>query len=359
MKKILILVFTIILLSSCSSKSKEASLDMKAIPVTKTPEIIKTPEPTPQPTIDSRVDSFLTGLKMEKELAEKRPIAIVINNLRKALPQSGISKADLYYEVLAEAGITRIIAIFQQFTSEKIGPIRSARHYFLDFVLDNDAIFVHHGSSEEGKKFVNDYNIDHLDGMDLEGITFFRDLQRAKERGLEHSSYSDSTKINDAIIKYSFETLHKKEFKPMFNFFEKDEDLLDGQAAKNIIVPFSDYQQSIFKYDENKKVYLRFQGEDKHIDEENNEQLSVKNIIVQRVSMRVIDSEGRRDLDLVGVGDGYYFTNGKFIRIKWEKINHNSPTMWYDENGDILSINKGKTWICVFQNTGEIKIINE
>lgn len=357
MKKFLIL--SVLILSSCSSKSKEASVDIKAIPLTKAPTIVETPVPTPTPTVDIQVDSFLTGLKMEKELAEKRPVAVVINNLHKALPQSGISKADLYYEVLAEGEITRIIAIFQEFTSQKIGPIRSARDYFLDFVLDNDAIFVHHGSSEQGKKFMNDNNIDHLDGMVLEGTTFFRDLQRVKEKGLEHSSYTDSTKINDAITNFSFEKLHKVGFKPMFNFFQKDEELLDGQVAKNITVPFSNYQQSIFKYDENKKIYFKFQSEDKHIDEENDEQLSVKNIVVQRVTMRVIDSEGRRELNLVGSGVGYYFTNGKFINIKWEKTSHSSPTMWYDENGELLSINKGKTWICVFQDSGEIKIINE
>ncbi len=328
----------------------------------------QTPEPTTRPKIttnlsvyatempENTVPSLFTGLPIYESYKLILPKAVVINNLQKALPQSGISQADIIYEVLAEGDITRLIAIFQDFNSAKIGPVRSTREYFADFAIDNGAVLVHHGGSDAGYSVLKTYKLNNLDGMALEGKTFWRDQARVKSLGMEHSSYTDTERLNAAMTQYKYNQTIKDE--PRFEFYENKSNVQEAEPASTITVAYSASQNGVFKYDSEKNVYWRFQGrgQDKHIDEENGEQLSVTNVIIQLVSMNVIagDSAGRRAVGLVGQGKGYLATNGTYIPIKWKKDSHNSPTVWMFEDGKPLTLNKGKTWINVFQQNGKL-----
>jgi len=138
------------------------------------------PAGTSAPVQTEEIPSFtdpLTGLPTEKPVVNCRPVAVVINNHHKALPQSGIGQAAICYEVLAEGNITRIVAVFHDFDAQKIGPVRSARPYLLEFAADYDAIFVHHGGSPRGYDLIEESGIADLDAMRL-SEPFWRDPER-------------------------------------------------------------------------------------------------------------------------------------------------------------------------------------
>lgn len=290
--------------------------------------------------------SPLTGLFLVHSEAEgRRPVAVVINNLPKALPQSGIGEGEVFYEVLAEGGITRLVVLFNDFDSIKIGPVRSARDYFTYFALDNDAIFVHHGGSPSGYESIKNRGIDNIDGMSCEA--FWRDQERVNKPGMyEHSSYIDAEGIFESAKDYGYRT---ESDEAMFTFAE-EEVTPTGEEGKKISLKFSPDQTSVFEYNEAEGVYYRYQNGEAHIDELTGETISVKNVIVQFANTYSIpgDDAGRKEVELVGSGTGYFFTNGKYEPISWTKTSYSSATKWYGADGKELALNKGKTFICVY-----------
>jgi hypothetical protein len=345
-----------------------AALMVSCVPKAQNPNDTTKPSPppfvtveiTPQPTEDltGKVVDPLTGLWVSESVAAARPVAVVYNNHHKALPQSGLAQASLYYEVIAEGNITRVVAVFNDLQSAKIGPIRSTRHYFLDLALDYDAVFVHHGGSPQGYEAIRRLNVDHVDGM-ADDKAFWRDPVRSKQPGMfEHSSYSDAQRIRDAIERYEYQpTLTRKH---NLGFAFETTTLAQGLRAVNITVPFSEGYTAFFSYDSKQKKYLKFHEDGPHIDEETEEQLAVTNLIVQHAPIEIIagDDAGRRDVRLVGAGSGYLFTLGKTVPIEWEKKSHETPTRWSFPDGKPLTLNPGKTWICIVSPETEL-MINE
>ncbi len=306
--------------------------------------------------LNFKVKSLLTGLYIDEDIADKRPFAVTINNLPKALPQSGISQADIYYEVLAEGGITRLVAIFQNADATKLGPVRSARDYFLDFALDNDAIYIHHGGSPQAYANLKDLRINNFDGMKEERF-FFRDSERLKQKGMyEHSSYIDAIKFYNTLEQSGYRK--ENSGSSMFRFSDEPVILKSETQANKITLPFSNEQISVYEYDEENNIYNRFQNSQVHIDELTGEQLSVTNVIVQFTDIKVLPSDdaGRREVKLIGEGKGLYITGGKVVEIKWNKESHSSKTVWTDLDGNILKLNPGKTWINVFSKDTQIII---
>ena len=334
------------------------------------PEPKPEPEPTPKPQtkpgelilppeiIEAEEESdinYLTGLPIDAALVDNRPFAVTINNMHRALPQSGIRQADIYYEALAEGDITRFVLLFMEFDSEKIGPVRSTRDYYGAIALDNDAIYFHHGGSPGGYTFARTY-LDAVDGM-RDTQCYWRDPERyAIKSMIEHSSYTSAERIKDAVLRNEFRTKRGDPPYVRFDFYENPATPEDSEKAESITVPFSGSQSPRFEYDEELNVYWRFQAGGEHIDEETDEQISVTNIIIQLASISVIDTQGRRQVDLVSNGAGYIITNGHIAPITWEKTGLDSPTEFFDAAGEPLKLNKGKTWICILQNTGVIKI---
>ena len=370
MKKLLFALLTSVLVLSACSAVKDASPDPSLPPApvespTPAPTPTPTPTPTPEPTPTPDPGPDLTGLALnpltgeyiDENIAARRPVAVVINNLNKALPQSGIGQADVIYEVLAEGGITRMIAIFKDFNAEKIGPVRSTRHYFLDFALDNDAVFAHHGGSPQGYNSISNLSINNLDGMALEGKIFFRDPVRRSMPGmLEHSSYTSAEGLLSEIDFKSFRSEMNENARAPFDFYGDDE-ILAGDPVTKITVPYSPQSQTgVFEYDSENNVYMRSQNGNIHIDELTGEQLSVSNVLVQYVNMYVIagDDAGRREVTLVSEGEGMLFTQGISMPVRWSKESHQAPTVWTNVNNEKLVLSKGKTWICVLSNQTDL-----
>jgi len=300
----------------------------------------------------------LTGLIIDEEIAMRRPVAVVINNIPRALPQSGISQADILYEVVAEGGITRIVGIFTDFDSEKIGPIRSTRDYFTNFAMDHNAVLIHHGGSPQGYSEITRLGINNLDGMVLEGTMFWRDPVRNSQSGMrEHSSYTDAENIFTTVSNRNIDMEVGDFENEPFRFFAEPTKPEGGTEVIAVTVPFSNSKTARFVFDEETGNFRRYQNGQPQIDEETGEQLEVENVIIQKVNQSVIagDEAGRIRVDLVGQGAGYLVTNGVYVPITWRKDSTHSPTQWFDASGEKLQINKGQTWVCVFQNTRQVQ----
>jgi len=356
MKKLLLAIIIATLLSACQSpapEEPEPPEDVVDIVILPDPEPEPDPEPGPEEIEDPGPD--LTGLSMnpitghfiDEEAAWRRPVAIVIDNIAAALPQSGISQADIIYETLAEGATTRLVAVFTTMDSEKVGPVRSTRHNFLDFALNHDAILVHHGGSPQGYSAINSLRADAIDGMHVSGA-FFRDSSRSTggTRPLEHSSFARSSGLFEAIDGRGFRQELHEDFAQPFEFFDDDYEV-EGEEMHEVVVPFAGGKVAGFHYIEGAGVYLRTQNGNPHIDEYTGQQLAVENVLIQYARMRVMDNVGRRDVTLVGEGAGTLHTRGVSIPVRWSRESNTSPTIWTFENGEPMRITRGKTWVCI------------
>mgnify|MGYP001256366900 CR=1 FL=1 len=302
-----------------------------------------------EPSREGMARSPLSGLWIPEEDAARRPVSVMINNMKKALPQSGISQAEIIYETLAEGEITRLLAVFQTLDSEKIGPVRSARHYYLDFAFDHDALYVHYGGSPQAYNDVVVLKSPALNGLSyLDEIMCWRDPARMAIRGMyEHSVYTNGEKLRQAwdTVGYRYET----DQPPMFAFSEKPVELT-GQRAEMVVLPFSRSYIGEFRWDPGLNQYLRSMSGNDQIDEETGEVLRVTNLLVQFTDIWVIagDPAGRRDMTLIGSGAGLYITGGKMVPVHWSKADHWTSTRWTLESGEPLVMSPGKTWISVF-----------
>lgn len=291
-------------------------------------------------------------LKIIDEESNSRPIAISINNNHDAWPHAGLDDAYVVYELIAEGGITRLLAFYKDQSTAKIGSVRSARHYFLDYVMEHDAIFVHYGYSPQAKEDINTYKINNLNGL-YDYNTFYRDTSLNK--AYEHTAFTTMKKINTGIKSYKYRTTTEE--KIPLNYSVSKVKLDDSKIKANkVSIEYSAYQTTSYIYDSENEVYLLYMDGKKHIDSVTKKQYTVKNIITYQVSNTTSGTKGRQDLHNIGSGEGYYITNGEAIKIKWSKKSRNAKTIYTKMNGETLKINDGNTWIHIQPKSKELKI---
>ncbi len=317
-----------------------------------TSAVTETPAPTPAPTKnphEGMVKSSMTGQWVKPEVEAKRPYAVMINNIEYAFNrQMGTSKADILYEALAEGGITRMLAVYQDISDvKKVGSVRSARHYYVQFAEEWDAIFCHFGHTKYAVKKMKKLKTENISGLSAIGpIVYARDNRIAAP----HNVFTNGRKIKKGAKKLKY-PLKKDESQQAehFQFNDSFTELAKGKKAKNITLPFSAYSTCQLKYDAKKKVYKKYEYKKKHMDTYYKKQLTFKNVIVQLVEESNIDRNGYQTMKLENnSGKGYYLTGGKKVNITWEK-NEKEKTMVYKAaDGQILSINPGKTYIAVY-----------
>ncbi|MCL2351197.1 MAG: DUF3048 domain-containing protein, partial [Firmicutes bacterium] len=326
-----------------------------------TPAPTPSPEPTPSPKptedISGKAVNVLTGLYIDEADASRRPVVVSIDNMHIARPQSGIGQADILYEVLAEGEITRNVAVFRtDFDADKIGPVRSARHYFIDIATDYDAIFVHHGGSPQAYDALSAQHIDDIDAM-RSGAPFWRDPVRSKSAVMyEHSSYTNSANIKAAIEKAGFRDALYEDADIGFGFFSQESELSGAESAGKITVPFSGGYSASFEYDPETRLYSDFCDTGERLDGNTGEQLAFTNILIQQTAITAIagDAAGRRDVKLIGSGKGFLATRGGYAPVTWKRDSRSSSTKWYFANGEEMKMNKGKTYICVVSPDTEV-----
>lgn len=211
--------------------------------------LVPQPEPEPEPVLP--YTNPLTGEGCEVDVGARRPIAVMLNNLKKALPQVGVSQADVIYEILAEGGITRMMAVFQDVAGAgEIGTVRSARDYYASLAYGHDAVYLHAGGSPQAYEFIKSRGVTALDCVNgpYEGTLFWRDQERRRSAGLEHSVLTSSETIQELLPTYQRVRLdHEEGFQVGWTFQEGPE--AGGEAAEILTVPFSTYKTGVFEYE--------------------------------------------------------------------------------------------------------------
>lgn len=293
--------------------------------------------------------SRLTGLPIKKDKIKRRPVAVMINNLKPATPQSGLSDASVIYEAPVEGYITRFMAIFDDWDKvAKIGSVRSARTYYVRYATEFDAYLVHVGEAYNARKLLNKNNsiTESGDG------TIFRD----KSKRAPHNAFTSGEKLSKFFeknkklrSKLSENTLAQNLF--LFNDEDTNIDKAEntGKAKTIDLSRVYTINTPSFKYDKKLKEYKRYQYGSISKDPNKKEDLSFKNVIIAFTSGKVFDKKGRWNINETGGGKGYYFTNGKYRKIKWEF--KNNRTHYIDsETKEEIKLNRGKTWICIAIN---------
>ena len=315
--------------------------------------VLNMPTPTPTPEPDPPKEP-VKKLKIVDEDSTSRPYAIMINNLGVARPyQSGLQDAFIMYEFIVEGGLTRYMALFLDQTTERIGSVRSARHYYIDYALENDAIYVHHGKSPQAQA---DFSLLKGDRIEVdENKTGWRD--KSLDVAYEHTLFTSIEKLNkglgdkrttrnkDLLLNYSVDSV---------NIGEKE----DAKVANNISIKYSNSVTSSYEYDEENKVYKRSVNGKAHVDYVTKEQYTFKNIIAYDVKNSHIagDSKDRQTLDNIGSGTGYFITEGYAVPITWEKKSRSEQTVYKYANGEEIVVNDGNTFIQVYPKSGSLTI---
>ncbi|MBO4414551.1 MAG: DUF3048 domain-containing protein [Lachnospiraceae bacterium] len=371
--------------SGSVSESEDSSLiPLSPTPVpspTVTPAPTPTPTPEPTPTPDLHVGqarSYLTGEWKDEQTVASRPYSIMLNNIGLANPQSGIGDAVILYEALTEAGITRLMGLFEGLSSDsscadRIGSVRSARHYFASIADEYDSIFIHYGETTYATKKIKKLALDHLEGTYGIGETVF---YRDKNIKAPHNAFASLEGILKGIEKMNIRTAHEDKYTPNHFVFNDEEDLRaagvykdeegnetvsgSSKEAVNIKLDYSEYMKASFEYDPGTGLYTRSQFNGVHTDYNTGEPLKFTNLIIQIVHEYNKDKNGYQEMDISdNSGSGYYISMGRCVPVTWKKNEKKKTMFYYDENMNVLSINPGRTFISIYPDFRESRLIIE
>jgi len=297
--------------------------------------------------------NLLTGLAdLSEEAIGKRPVAVMVNNIMAAMPQYGVEQADIIFEIPVEGAHTRMMAIYADYTAvPKICAIRSCRYYFPAFSEGFDAFYVNWGMDETVRSYVEGLTIDQIDGMYNPGGMFGRDQERLNSGyALEHTGYFDGTMLASYVQEQGKRVdLESDKTGPAFVFNGMNEQIKsDGEVCTKINIDFGGHTGTL-TYDEASKTYKKDNCGEPQIDGKTGNQLAFTNVFILETPISVRDDVGHKSIDWKGGGDavGYYISNGAVQKISWSKESEDARLRFFDENGEELSINRGKSYIAV------------
>lgn len=295
-----------------------------------------------QDCVRRRID----GVYVPKGEENFSPIAVIIENLFEARPQSGLSRANLVYEAEAEGRITRFLAFFADGNEvKKIGPIRSARPYFVDWVRELSALFVHVGGSPEALVKIKQENIFDMNEF-YQGGYFWRD----EERIAPHNVYTSSENTNKYLEK-------NQVFEGRYSswVFKDDTPVKDANLAQNIKIDFDFSDFKVFwEYDKENNDYVRHMDSKIHYDAEGRA-IKAKNIVVQYVKAKVIDNVLRLKMEHIGEGESILCQDGICETGKWMKQSGALRTRFYRNSGEEFQFNAGPTWVEIVRPEIEVE----
>lgn len=375
MKKILSLLLTLAMVLSLVACGKQQTVEQGKTDADESIAPVELQEEEPEEEIEpAGFYNPLTGEATETDLSNNRPIAVMLNSVWQALPQSGNSQADILYEMPEEGGATRIMGLYQDISGVgKLGTVRSTRPYYVRLALGADAILVHCGGSNRAYEVIKMYmencdftDIDYLNkGTNMQPSLYYRDEFRLNSGfATEHTLYTNSDLIQ-AYLEENPDNLrltHTEEYQEGHTFVE-DGTPANGEDASKIEVVFSGYKHTVFDYDEENGVYnVRMvypqKGYDwEYEDESNGQQVAVENVIVVQTTMEELnDSKGHVLFYLTGTGSGFYACNGKVEKITWVKDDVEELYTFFDEEGNELSLGVGKSFVCVLDKSCKILV---
>ncbi|MCH7492213.1 DUF3048 domain-containing protein [Patescibacteria group bacterium] len=289
----------------------------------------------------------IDGVLVPAEESNYYPVAVVIENLVVSRPQSGLAGANIVYEALAEGGITRFLAIYAGQTVGTIGPVRSARPYFVDWVLEYNALYVHAGGSPQSLSDIRQNDVFDLNQF-FNSQYYWRDT--TLNVASEHTLFTSGEKMTFALR--DLEAPEEGDYQS-WKYKEEAKKSARPVEEKNIIIDFSSFSYNVeYKYDPNANEYLRYMAGEIHKDKDGTA-IRPKNVIVQKVKTRLAD-EIRLAMDTVGEGDAIIFRDGVATVGTWEKKSKTDRTIFSDMDGSEIELNPGSTWIEVVPTDREI-----
>ena len=287
-------------------------------------------------------------IKIVDVVSKTRPYAVAVNNTPIAVKvQEGLNKAYLVYEIPTEGFTSRLLAFYKDASDITVGTIRSTRHNFSDYVHESDAILVCFGWSHYAQDELNKGGTDFLNGNESKWRSAF---WRSNPEGLatEHTAYTSIKKINDYVTKNKYRLESKNASDTiLLNYSEEEINLDDIEGVKKantITLPYGNIK-TVFKYNSKTKEYTKYVNGKEIKDHKTKESITTKNIIVVKIGYKKASDNYYWDLKNTGSGDGFYITNGKYVKIKWEKPTRNSRTKYTYLNGEEIKVNDGRTYI--------------
>ncbi len=307
-------------------------------------------------------------LTIVDEDSNQRPIAVMIDNNIGNGRHAGLQDSYINYEIIVEGGLTRIMALFKDKDVSLIGPVRSSRHYFLDYALESDAIYAHYGWSTYAQNDIKYLNVNNINGL-YDSSPFWRDTTISAPHNVFTSidklyAYAtqknyNTTSTNWKLLNYTTDEVNLNT--PISTTTQTNPETGESATvpitreglltANSVIIPYSYYQTRSYTYDSQRKVYLRYMNNTPHLDKTTGAQLYYKNIIIEKVRNSLLDNEGRQDLDTTGTGEGYYITNGYALPIYWTKSGRSAKTIYKYSDGSEVKINDGNTFIQIMPTT--------
>ena len=339
------------------------------------------PTPTPEPegfavieereVVDGKMQSYLTGEWKDESVVTRRPIAVMIPNNAPAMPQYGISKASIIYEAPVEGRITRLMAVFEDFDDlDRIGPVRSSRDYFVYVAMGYEAIYCNWGLARPYvEELINRDTVQNISAA-VEGI--YNPAHEAFDRvsrpgyATEFTGYLFIDGMKKAAERLSYDWDYDDAYVPPFTFAAEEvraeDNYQDAESATKIMPGGTEGNKGgygaytpYFEYHEDDGLYYRYQDGKEQTDEIDGSQLAVSNVVFQYCHGEVRDDHDYLAFGVHGEGDAIVFTGGKVIKGTWKRYDGDAtPAKFYDENGEEIIFNQGKTWICnIWQEYGE------
>lgn len=323
--------------------------------------------------------SYLTGQTVSTEIGRQRPIAMMFNNIYDAIPQYGIENCGVVYEAPVEGYITRLMGIMEDYQgADRIGSVRSCRNYFIYFAREFNSIYCHYGQAVYAEPILNLPTTNNLSGLsDIGEIVYYR----SDDRVSPHNVFTNYQMIQDGIDAMGYSREYAPLYTGHYQFAPEGESVTpEGGQDALVVMPGYTYNHARFDYNPDDGLYYRSQYGGAQVDGNTGNQLAYKNIILQYCSWEDFDENGYLNIDPVSGGAGKFITNGKAIDITWEKENYNpdselyctidsqlshvevhaddfNVTRYYDANGNQITLNPGKTWVCIILDSDADRIV--
>lgn len=311
-----------------------------------TNQVVNNTTVTDQNTNSGLVRRSIDGVYVTADKSNNYPVAVMIENLVASRPPSGLSKANLVYEALVEGGITRFMAIYAGHeTIAEIGPVRSARPYYVDWVLEYNAMYAHAGGSPEALGNIGKYNV-----LDLSQFRNAPNYWRDSTRPEPHNLYTSSNRL--------FFGLRDKKITSTPDYtkwlFKDDAQTADRPTiTKTIAIDFSSSSYKVeYTYDATRNDYARNLAGQPHLDKDGSA-IRAKNVVIQKMKTTLAD-EQRLAMTTIGQGEAIIFRDGVAVSGRWEKKDRNSRTLFYDDSGKEIAFDAGTTWIEVVPTDRDI-----
>lgn len=274
-------------------------------------------------------------------------VTVMIDNYYKARPQSGLDKADLVYEIIAEGGITRFLALFYSQEVEKIGPVRSARYYFVQLARGYNSPYAHAGGSTDGLQTIQKLKVKDLDEINNSGAYFWRD----NTRKAPHNLYTSTEKLV-AGAKSKGYALVPLQTMPLGTSWT-------GTSHRDLKLDYSTANSTyIVTWHYNGQEYERMINGEQHVMADK-APIKAQNILIFAAPTRdVVKQVLVSEVDIIGKGELLYFIGGQQLKGSWEKVSAEAPIHFKDEQGQLIKIKDGQTWIQVCPSLDKLTEVN-